>query len=148
MKNVVHMERWKRTINEIGDGRTFEVLSLWIDSTSISSHGVQGTSNVQDVDIEECNEGKCELTRSTVQTPNLLLQNVLNRVEINDLLEEIKIGVSNGVMREVSERGVSRPRDDGDQNDACDHACLDLEGQHDGSDESSTEYTNPHHWRA
>jgi len=78
--------------------------------------------------------------------PLLNSKNLANRVESNDLLEEVESGVASLGVREVGDACWARPRDDGNKENADDDGTLDtVQHKHDGQD-TATEDTDPHGW--
>lgn len=101
---------------------------------------------VQNIDVEEGNESKTPLTGVLRDVPLLNSKNLANRVESNNLLEEVESGVASLGVREVGDACWTGPRDDGNEENADDDGTLDaVQHKHDGQD-TTTEDTDPHSW--
>lgn len=78
--------------------------------------------------------------------PFLHSQNLANRVERNNLLEEIESGVTSLGVREVGDASGTGPGDDRHKHDANDNGAFDtVEHQHDGQDTAAKD-SDPHGW--
>lgn len=69
---------------------------------------------------------------------------MLDRVEGNDLLEEVKHAVTQFSVREIRHRGRSRPRDDGHQQDSYNDGAFHPIKHQQSCQDSTTEYPDPH----
>jgi len=136
------------SIDQVGSSTTLEVLSLLIHDTSEASHSVESTSAVQNIDVEESDQSKTELTTVGANIPFLSSKNVLDRAESNDVLEEVEVAVAELSVREVSDVGATRPGDDGDEQDTSNDCTLDAEHHEEDSQETTAEDTNPHGGRS
>lgn len=133
-----------RTVNQIGNRRPFEILSFWIDCSGKASHGVKCTRAIQDINIQESDQPQPELSSDAHNVPILNDERICDRVERDHLLEKIKVIVSNGSVGEVGDGCVSRPRDNGDQQDTGDNRTSDFVCQENSSEEASAKDADPH----
>lgn len=99
---------------------------------------------IKDIDVEEGNESKAPLSGICRNVPFLDSQDTLDGVESHDLLEEVEVGIADGSVREVGNRGRAWPGDDGDEQDTKDDSTLNtVHHQHD-CENTAAEDTNPH----
>lgn len=72
------------------------------------------------------------------------VESPLDWVEVDNLLEEVKVGVADDGVGEVSDRGVTGPGDDADEDDSSQDGALEaVHHEHDGED-TTAEDTDPH----
>lgn len=131
-------------IGHVGEGGAFEILGDGVDEAGEASHGVEGTGAVENIDIEKGDEGKAKLATILADIPFLNVENVLDRVESDDLFEKVESIITDGGVREVGDGGRTGPGDDADEEDAHDDGALDaVEHEHDGEDAAAKD-ANPH----
>ncbi|KND92520.1 hypothetical protein TOPH_02772 [Tolypocladium ophioglossoides CBS 100239] len=131
-------------VDHVGDGGTLKVLGDGVDEAGEAGHAVQGTRAVEDVDIEEGDEGEAELAAVLGDVPLQDVEDVLDAVEADDVLEEVEGVVADGGVGEVGDGGAAGPGDGADEDDADDDGALDaVHGQEDGED-AATEDAHPH----
>lgn len=141
-------ERKGLTINHVSNCGTLEILGDGIDSASKTGHGVKGTSAVHDINVEEGNERKTELSTRAAQVPVQHIERLLDRVESNNLLEEIKHLIARVGVGEVGNVRVARPGGDSNKRNTGDDGTLDAVHEQDGCEHATAEDTNPHSGRA
>lgn len=91
------------TINQVRNSRTLKILSLGINGTGEMSHGVQSTGTIQDINIEEGNKRKTELSRRTTEVPLIDAESLADRAESDDFLEEVEVVISKRSVWEVGD---------------------------------------------
>lgn len=149
---LVHMHDTQRVkmghAENLRNGRPFEILSDGVHDVGILRHGVQRTRAVQDINVEESDQGQTELTTVRPNVPLLHIQRPRDRMESHDLLEEVEIVITLGRVGEVCDISAPRPGDDGYQNDAVQDRALDAVHHQQRGQDAATENANPHPWVA
>lgn len=131
-------------VDHVGDRGTLEVLGNGINQIGELGHGVQGTRAVEDIDVEEGDQGKAKLSTVAANGPLLHTEGLGDLVEVHNLLEEVKGVVANLGVREVGDAGGTRPRNDADQDDTGNDGTLEAVHHQDYGKNTTTEDTNPH----
>lgn len=131
-------------IGAVRDSALGEVTRLRIDNARETSHGVQSTRSIENVNIKHSEDGQRELSTDVGQIPVLGDESVLDRVERNDVLEELETAVPDNITREEGDAGVAGPREDRDKGDTEDHGTTDLVGHQKCSKDTSDEEPEPH----
>lgn len=70
--------------------RTRKVSILTVDHATETRHGVEGSSGINDVNVEKCEEGENELGSGIAKGPVKLVQCLLHRMPRDDLFEEVE----------------------------------------------------------
>lgn len=126
-------------IAEEGSGRAVKVTVL-VHVTSELGHGVESTGGIHNIDVQEGDQGDPNL--GVVEVKVHLGHGGLNGVEGDDLLEEVKLGITGGGAGEVGEGGVAEPGHDRDDQDSDEDSTLDTEDQA-NRDNDETKETDP-----
>ena len=130
-------------INEVGHGRALKVLRVLVDEVGKAGHGVECARAIEDIDVEEGDEGAGELAAVVANVPSLNGQDAANWVEIDHALEEVEGVIADGRVREGGDGGASGPRRNRHDQNANQDSTLDAEhGEHDGED-TAAEDTQP-----
>jgi hypothetical protein len=99
---------------------------------------------VKNVNVKESDESKAPLSGIARNVPLLHVKHSSDRVESDDLFEEVEVRVTDSVMSEVADRGRARPGDNGYQQNAEDDGTLDAVHHQKNRNEPTTENTDPH----
>lgn len=131
-------------IHHVCNGGTLKVLGDRVDDVGETGHAVESTCTIQNVDIQKGDEGESKLATVTRNVELEDVEGVFDLVEVNHLLEEVEPISADGVIGEVSDRGISRPGDDADEEDSGNDSALDaVQHEQDGED-TATEDADPH----
>lgn len=94
-------------IGAVGDGGAGKVAVAVPHDAAETDHGVESRSGVDDVDVEEGEEGEGELRGGGFKGPVELVERLFHGMEDDDLLEKVEAGVALGGVREVGDGGVA-----------------------------------------
>lgn len=131
-------------VNHVSNRGALEVLGDRVNQVGELSHGVQGTSTIENIDVEEGDQGKTELSSVAADAPLLHAESLADLMKVHNLPEEVKGIVTDIRIGEVGERGSTRPGDDADQDDSGNDGTLDTVHHEDDGEDTSAEDTNPH----
>ena len=130
-------------VDEVRGGGALKILGLVVDQVGEPGHGIQGTSAIEDVDVEEYNQSTPKLEAVSADVPVLHGQDAGDGVEPDNPLEEVKVVVANGGVGEDGDLGVPRPRDDRHDEDTGDDGTLEPEHGENNGQEATAEDTKP-----
>ena len=131
-------------VNHVGDRGALEVLGVGVDQAGEARNTVQRTGAVQDVDVQEGDEGETELAAVAGNVPLLHVERFGDGVEVDNVLEEVELRVADVSVREVRDGGAAGPRDDADEQDANDDGALEAVHHEQNREDTTAEDSDPH----
>lgn len=131
-------------IHHVCNGGTLKVLGDRVDDVGETGHTVKSTCAVQNVDIQEGDEGESKLATVTRNVKLEDVEGVFDLMEVNHLLEEVEPISADGVIWEVSDRSIPRPGDDADEEDSGNDSALHAVQHEQHGEDTATEDADPH----